>query len=810
MKIRAFFDKDMLYTNRKIISLLNRQYEDFEVKSFNGGDTIDCGIVFNLGANQTIPTYIKVIDGSFNNMQFYVTKSKFIRKNQWSLTLLRDILSENNFWQQERAFIKTGYATDDFKYNRWKFNLNVIKKQQYTLTDSLSLVMFFNQRKNTEGVDIDFSFSNILGKDENIEATFANIEEFQTTVGTPNQDIVVGMKDARFNILCGIASLRSSSTEPHIKMIGFDYGIKPTTTINTTIQNFFGRGNYYNPSGSIINYQQETINASLNKLSTLGATADKLGIQIQDGTPMPDWGVSGGNAIGWEIAGNIFNTNTNIVTALNRFTQNENTNPVMTWNNKTVQIAGKLYKINIPTRIQSAEGLSNLTRQQVADALITTINSVRGTSWQTKAFNNNSATNFRVFYNQVIGQIVLSEVQSQNLVEVPIPTTYPLMDKIPCKAMVINGLTKFNIDEWVQWCVGVMEQTPEVIDCQLLPFNLADNGSVENVTVGGLITPNFDIKYLTQRDNSYTINLTIPTKNRFIAKESQMIRLSSPSFGSSMDITPYINNGVNQLKVKLSAKPLGSIIYCQTNYGGIYGENFDDKRGFIINEDFGISKLDNAWVNYKYQNRNFINSFNRQMESIELNNYYMREADRLALERSDTEAKALARQNTASKWGMFNDLLLGIPSMVGGSTDASRQQYNDAVKLDTEMNEALRVDNVALQKELFNNNLGNIKAITPTISKLDTLDILNQYSIVLEIYGCTQAEEDYILSYYDNNGETIGTINTFENYYGLVISGKIIQSNNYTQLELKEVNRRLEGGIYTGITVQNILEGEAN
>ena len=804
MKIRAYFNKNMLYSNRKIINLENEIFEDFEVKSFNGGNTIDCGIIFNMGATQQLPTYIKVIDGTFNNMQFFVSNAKFIRKNQWNLTLIRDIISESNLWKSERAYVKTGYAIDNFKYNRWKFNLNVIKKSQQILTDNLSLVMFFNQRKNTEGVDIDFSFSNILGKDENIEAEFASMEEFSTTVGTPNSTKIVGMKSAKFKIFTGVSSLQytgsGSFSNPNVRILRFDMN----NAINTDLNYFLGEGTYLNNQNTIWDPQQFTIDASLNSLRNSWRIADRLGIQIQDHQTLPSVGSS------WLITGSFFNNSQLIQDKLSLFTKDENTDPLLTWDNKIVKIAGKLYKINLTTTVQSAEGLSNLTRNQIADQIMIAINSTRGTNFQVKNINTNSATNFRVFYDQVIATITLSEIQSENIVEVPIPTTYPIMDKIPCKALVINDLTKFNVDEWIQWCVGVMEQSPEVIDCQLLPFNLADNGAVANVTVGGDIVQNFSIKYLTQRDNSYNIPVSIPTTNRFIDKESQMIRLSSPSFGSSMDITPYLNDGITEIKVKLSAKPLGSIIYCQPNYSGIYGSNFEDKRGFIINEDFGISRLDNAWVNYKYQNRNFINSFNRQMESIELNNYYMREADRLALERSDTEAKALARQNTASEWGMFDQLFLGIPSLIGGSTHKSNQQYQDAVKLDTQMNEALRQDNIALQKELFNNNLGNIKAITPTISKLDTLDILNMYSIVLEIYGCTDVEENYILSYYDNNGENIGTISYFENYFGLVVSGKIIQSENYTQVELKELNKRLEGGIYTGITVGNILTGGEN
>ena len=60
-----------------------------------------------------------------------------------------------------------------------------------------------------------------------------------------------------------------------------------------------------------------------------------------------------------------------------------------------------------------------------------------------------------------------------------------------------------------------------------------------------------------------------------------------------------------------------------------------------------------------------------------------------------------------------------------------------------------------------------------------------------------QTELDSIVSYYRYNGNRIDNYGTFDTYWGLFVRGKIIISNNYTQPEIDELNRRLELGIFT-------------
>lgn len=768
MQLQVYYDRDMLYTNRKIIDLGNRVYDLVNIKSFNGGDTINASIIFNDTENKGLPTYVKIVDGTFNGFQYYVTANKFIRKNQWNLTLLRDIISDNTCWRSAPAFIKSGYNNqNDMKYNRYKFNLNAIKTKQELLSNELSLVMFFNQRRNEEGVAINFDMTADTTQFSPIYATYSDMDEFPYKDCLEGTGRTIKKENPYMNFRYQVKSTQSYSWW---LCDGFNY-LYCWWQINTKNTNAVGN---FGKTGTDASSSDIAINTRVE----LGGTTDTNGNEIK----INNFNIT-------DIVNNALIQNT-----LDNFKQSiDETYKLM--NGQIIQIGTKTYRCVFTTTTAERSGASLINNVSLHNLLFSQYNLKKGSSFTAQNIDYNNTP--LVYYTETKLKLVLEEFTISTLYSVTVPATTPTMDYIPTKALVINGLTRETYLSWILWCIRIMENSPEVIQTQLLPFNVDDDGEFATQT-GNMV------KMLIKRDHTFTKSYTYTPDNEFVDKEGKFIRITSASGATYMDITPYINGGLEQFNFDLSIKPFGTTIYVQPQFAGLYRQSFDDKRGIVIQEDFSISKIDNAWVTYKYQNQNYLNTFNRQLQSVELSNYYAREGDRLALDRADEEAKALARQNTSSKWGMFDKLLLSIPSMIGGYTDKSRQQYNEAVQLDVEMNEVLRQDNVALQKEIFNNNLANIKAIAPTINRVDNFDILYKYSIIIETYECSDSEKEYIINYYQHNGAVIGTLGFFSDYYGLVVSGKLIFCERYTQEELNEVNRRLEGGIRTGYDINKI------
>lgn len=808
IQIRAYYDKTLLYSNRKIVDLTKYAFDTVSVVSFNGGNTIDASLVFNFTSAQNIPTYVQIIGGSFGGNQYYVTDYKFIKKAQWQLTLLRDLISETNLWRDEDAYIERGYTADNFlKYNRHKFNLNMIKRDQKILTDDLSLVMFFNHAQNNNApVPLDISAMVSADLDPNLIVGVydSNTNPFPFKGGDWQTGAIAVMENARYNFGFALGSYNNSSPNCRWGYIPMNSELQQSTVSRgtRTIQ------------GLTVSHNQF--------MNTLDYAYAELNVRTQDGQDF---------------------TNGQVIDAVRRVRENPAIANVMAkytsyrddyraFNGKFVQIDGQVYEVAVTetwrrvatgnysflggtpawynrgfaTLFNSNNQGSEINNGAMANICRDAFNASTGRNLtQQYDLRVSGGTAIRFDYLEV--KVDLVAVQPTQYLQGVVQTTHPFMREVPCKALVVNGLTRDTYQQWVNWAVVVMQQQPTVIETQLVPFNVQGDAYLPNITLGG--QPYTGVQILTERDHNYDIDITdaYNPDNEFVEKEARLIRISSGSYASNMDFTPFFNNGLSRLETRLSVKPMGTVIYMQPDFAGLYGTNFVDKRGFIMQEDFSISRLDNAWVQFRYQNQNYMNTFNRQMQSMELNNYYASEADRLALDRADVEARRLARENTASEWGMFNTALLGIPSLIGGSTHKSAQQYKDAVKLDAQMNEALRRDNVELTKQLFNNNMGNIKALAPTLNRVDTFDILNHFSIILEVFECSGAEKDYVQNYYEHNGAVIGTIGRFSEFWGLVVAGRIIRSQYYTQVELRELNRRLEGGIYTGRTVQNILEG---
>lgn len=794
MIIKAYFDKDLLYTNRKIVDLTSRDFEITKVISFNGGNRIDATMVYNT-TEKGVPTYI-VIDNeengaisTFNGCAFYVTAQRFIRKNQWQLQLLRDLISETTEWKTLKAYIRTGYPVDNsfVKYNRHKFNLNTIKTKQDIVSDNLSLAMFFTQRQDDKGAPVDMTFTADTSNKSKVYAQYEDLSEFPFNEWVNGH--IIGMTNANIDIVWG----------------AWGYSIDRYTSAGQPVYTI-DKATYY------INSNNET------------AGGDYVARHYEGYNPSFQWNENSYNILQQASAkvyrsafnrlnvANIINANNGALNnAILRYSQ-----PIETdweeFQNKIIRVGTKFYKCVFTTTKSIKTATTGVSVSAINNAILTEFRRVNG--------NLSSSGNPRtpkgepvVSYTESICKLELQETTLDTVQSVTIPFDYVSMDSVPVKALVIPNLTRQNFQGWVTWAVRVMQYNKEVIQAQLLPFNITgDNAfgeSVDGVVIGSQSdTTNYPIKMLIRRDWSFFMKYDYKQENEFIEKEGKFVRICSPSYATIFDITPYLNDGLSGFQFNMSVKPFGTTIYCQPAFGGLYSQTFEDKRGLVIQEDFSISSIDDKWIDYKYMNQNYINSFNRQIESLELNNYYARESDRLALERSDNEAMALARETTGSKWGMFDKLLLGIPSLVGGYASNVREQYNEAVKLDTTANEILRQDNIALQKEIFNNNLGNIKSISPTLNKVDTFDIMNKYSIIVEYYECSEIEKQYIMDYYEHNGAVIGMIGTFEQYWGLVVSGQIIQSNSYTQEELKELNNRLKGGIYTGVTVNQIIGGE--
>ena len=148
--MRFYYDKNLKYTNRQIISNLDGlSYTEKEYVNIDSADTINGHIIYQLNAGEEIPTYI--FDEE-NNRRWYVSGITQLRTGKFQISLIRDIISEGDLeWKNEQAYISAGKASDYNRYKVWglPFTNTKTEEQPVVINGSPSYFVFYT---NTQSI----------------------------------------------------------------------------------------------------------------------------------------------------------------------------------------------------------------------------------------------------------------------------------------------------------------------------------------------------------------------------------------------------------------------------------------------------------------------------------------------------------------------------------------------------------------------------------------------------------------------------------------------------------------------------------
>lgn len=317
----------------------------------------------------------------------------------------------------------------------------------------------------------------------------------------------------------------------------------------------------------------------------------------------------------------------------------------------------------------------------------------------------------------------------------------------------------------------------------------------------GNIHDNADIKALRDEYNA----LKSPLEKRKF-HEKYMFRLTSPNYQASFDFSIVKNDTFPSFKVDIALKPYTPYIYVYPTFSGLYGHVFHDGRGLILSGDFSIDRTDSAWTNYKLQNKNYEASFNRGIQSLDLNNTYQ---------------SMLAEQQKQEQWvggvtktigdalqgglngfvasgfnpwgGVISGAVAGVSSGIGAGMDIRHGYQN------REMERNIRDDNRQAQMDNFNYQIGNVQAMPSTLTKISAINPNYKVYPILEIYKCTTQEEknlEYSIKYNGLDINLMTTLSIFDHGY---ISGSIIKfpsDLNINESQSQAINQELQNGIY--------------
>lgn len=246
-----------------------------------------------------------------------------------------------------------------------------------------------------------------------------------------------------------------------------------------------------------------------------------------------------------------------------------------------------------------------------------------------------------------------------------------------------------------------------------------------------------------------------------IKKDSvtQSARIVSPNGNGVWEFVPakqvFSDGATTGFEFNMTCKPYQPFIKVEPDFGRLYGSDYQDARGMICTGDFSLPQVSDAWTTYQIQNKNYEGMFNRQIESLDLQQKWALRSD-------------IANATTGAVSGIAGGAMAG--SMIGGGVGAVVGGVVGAVGaavgggMDIVANKELRADQRSAMIDQYNMALGNIRAMPSTVTKLGSVLADQPLVPYLEIYDCTDKEKENFDKYLSLKSYNISRYGKFNDY----------------------------------------------
>lgn len=292
-----------------------------------------------------------------------------------------------------------------------------------------------------------------------------------------------------------------------------------------------------------------------------------------------------------------------------------------------------------------------------------------------------------------------------------------------------------------------------------------------------------------------------------IWNEEHMVRLVSPNFASQFEFNPIKNDGLTGFNVYIAYKPYSPYIRVAPIFSGLYGQDYNDDRGLILSGDFSLDRISDAWTQYKLQNKNYQLIFDRQIQSMDLQNELQNRLDRQALVQD--VFSAISGTASAAAGGVAAGALAGgtaagpagaiIGGVIGGAASAAGGVVDVAVNANNrKYQKAIRDDTRQAAIDQFNYQIGNIQAMPDTITKISTFNPDYKVYPILELYTCTEQEDANYRAAVEWNGYDVDVYASISAVNSGFIRGSILNFDNLyvDQNQALAINDELAAGVY--------------
>ena len=751
------------YYNRTVKPLLSLyDMEEYEIYAeyqvnFNPNDGITTNhIMGGLSQYSGNADYCIVEENNEAVSRWFILENKRTRGGQYQVTLKRDTVAE---YQEQvlsaPCFVEKGWVpdTDPAIFNTENMTFNQIKKSEKLLKDNTQvpwLVGYYHKGKTLQ--------ASIPASEADADITVSGIANWEYNKFREVQRSIRG-----FSLLMNFNTSRAATTS-HITVdgIGEELGRTPQIVYNEIDTSF---ANYHYsiildkggvPSSTYLELLNQ-INTKNTRIGTLGRT-----MFSQDNyVTKSEWDACKAHA-----GETIFDSAT-----------------------------GKLYRIQLKLpdfeyglREQKTVELTSSLGYELYDIY----SKVQGISGS-KPTSNSSAANFVLGISSVeTYQIVLTEIDTKAYTCTINPAAAAQTSRSPYNIFAMpygdftvgipnnNGFKTMNADMNLRLCMELIKQysgaNGELIDVQLLPYcpvaeirNKLESGTkpillLDNINEN-LWTPINDpdnnpigcVFYCPDSSHQIVLNEKITVDNIKTSNETEFCRLVSPNWNGMFEFSPAKNYGVELFIVDYELKPFQPYIHIAPawNSAGLYGKRDNDAIGLICGGDFGLTMVSDAWATYERQNKNYKEIFDRQIQNLEVQNKYGLISDVVG-----ASVGTLSGAATAGAMGMMlgGGAGLGIGLGAGGIASAAGGIADVAI------NQALRKETMDYTKDLFGYQMGNIKALPQSLTRVNSLNPNNNIFPFIEYYSCTDKEKAALQDKIIYNGMSIGRIGQLKDY----------------------------------------------
>jgi hypothetical protein len=261
-----------------------------------------------------------------------------------------------------------------------------------------------------------------------------------------------------------------------------------------------------------------------------------------------------------------------------------------------------------------------------------------------------------------------------------------------------------------------------------------------------------------------------------------MYRLTSPNYNSFYEFKKTkLAGGINGLRAVCTYKPYTPYIKINPNLNdSLYSiKDYNDNIGLMLGGDYSIPMMSDAMINYELQNRNYQAIFNRELQSLEVNQRIQREQ----LDFQGTVGTIMGGF-TGSAAGLSAGMKTGNGYVAAGMAIAGGVAGNVLPAVgwakDREWLQQQQYEARDFAVDQFQYRLGNIEALPQSMTKSTPLSFNNKVWPILEYFSCRPEEKEVLENKIRYNGMTVMAIGALKDYTinGGFLQGKMIRLND--------------------------------